>query len=232
MDYSYGFFAKQFPLCSNPNAVPMIMPRQTIGAIDEEEVPDMAVQSLPTVALESAEPSISPATPAGNVTGCRTIRTQLPSNPCQTKSDQSQPTPETPPPIIFSEVTLRIALCLKHKDCKNKDICYTCRAIEVQFTRLLKHCDPEVAGKMDSCSGIRKKLDLWHKASCSHPRPQPNQLPNDIAIQCLREAIVQRLILNAQYSLKLTAQFLIGHTDPDKILHLVPCVPLVTGMCT
>ena len=73
MDYSYGFSANQFPPCSNPNAVPMTLPRQTISAIDEEEVPDMTVKSLPAVALESVEPSISPATSAGDVTGCHTI---------------------------------------------------------------------------------------------------------------------------------------------------------------
>ena len=125
----YGYSANQFPPCSNPSGNSMTTPRQTICAIDEE-VPDTSVQSLPTVTLESAEPSIPPATPAVDVTGCHTMHPPLQSNPCQTKNDQSQPTPETSPPSISSEVALSIALYLKHKDCKHKGICYTCCAIK------------------------------------------------------------------------------------------------------
>ena len=163
----YGHFANQFPPGLNPSGVPMTMPRQTISAIDEEEVPDMTLQISSTVAVESAEPSISPTAHAGDGTGFHTMRPQLLSNPSQMKRDQSHSTLETSPPSISSDVALSIALYLKHKDCKNKGICYTCRAIEVQFTRLLKHCDPKVVGKMDSCSDIRRKLDLWNKASLS-----------------------------------------------------------------
>ena len=162
----YGFFANQFPPCSTPNAVHMTMPRQTISAI-EEEVPGTAVQSLPTDALKSAEPSIPPTAHAADVTDSHSVRLHFPSNRRQTSNDQSQPTSDTSPPSISSEGALSIALYLKHKDCKNKGICYTCRAIEVQFTKLLKHCDPKVIRKMDSCSDIRRKLNLRHKASCS-----------------------------------------------------------------